>query len=277
MNSQSTSSSALARGCAVSFLLLSATPWVMGATKTEEHPPQISYDAASMEADVKTHMIHLKDVTITYGKMTVRADRALATAGDFKDSRWTFDGNVRINAVPRGNLRSDQAVVEFEDNQLKRATATGNPAEFDQTRDDSNIIARGHADQIVYEVGTGTIRLSKTPSCSRPAGCDAFVADGRDDIHAPVIVYSLRDEKVEASTAGGTDGRVHVTIAPGEGPRDGGATNKARPPQPDSGKPQPPPQSALPEGPAAQPSDGTNTTPPGPAVSAAAASSPLSP
>ncbi len=38
---------------------------------------------------------------------------------------------MRINADPRGNLRSDEAVVEFRDNQLVKATATGKPAEFE--------------------------------------------------------------------------------------------------------------------------------------------------
>jgi lipopolysaccharide transport protein LptA len=219
----------LVRTFGAALVFLGAAPFLTAASTTEELPPEISYDAASMDADVKTHVMHLKDVTITYGKMKVRADRALATAGDFKNSRWTFDGNVRINAVPRGNLRSDEAVVEFEDNQLKRATATGNPAEFDQTREDSNVIARGHADEIVYEVGAGTVRLSN----------DAWVTDGRNDIRGPVIVYSLREEHVEATTSPGTE-RVHVTIAPNEGPKgDGGGTNKPKSMQPDSGKAQP--------------------------------------
>src|SRR5579864_5011066 len=158
------------------------------ARAPEEHPAQVTYDARTMDADIKTHVMHLTDVTITYGKMTVKADRAFATAGDFKNSRWTFDGNVRINAEPRGNLKSDEAVVEFEDNQLKRATATGNPAEFDQKRADSDLVARGHAAQIVYEVGEGTVQLSN----------DAWITDGRNDISGPLIVYSLREEHVQA-------------------------------------------------------------------------------
>ena len=215
---------------------LAAAPGLEAAAKTEERPPDITYDASSMEVDYKTHMIHLKDVTITYGKMTVRADRALATANDFKDSRWTFTGDVRINAEQRGNLRSDEAVVEFENNQLKRATATGSPAEFDQKREDSNLITRGHAKQIVYDVGPATIRLSS----------DAWVSDGRDDIRSPVIVYDLRSEKVEATTPSGTDSRVHVTIAPNEAPKiDGAGSNK--PKGPDPGKPPAsPPQTAVP-------------------------------
>lgn len=215
---------------------LAAAPCLMAAAKTAERAPDITYDASAMEVDYKTHMIHLKDVTITYGKMTVRADRALATANDFKDSRWTFTGDVRINAEPRGNLRSDEAVVEFENNQLKRATATGNPAEFDQKREDSNFIARGHAKQIVYDVGPATIRLSN----------DAWVSDGHDDIRSPVIVYDLRAEKVEATASSGNDSRVHVTIAPNEAPKiDGAGSNKPKGPEP--AKPQPsPPQTAVP-------------------------------
>lgn len=205
--------------------------------KTEERPPEITYDASSMEADYKTHMMRLKDVTITYGKMTVRADRALATASDFKNSRWTFDGNVRINAEPRGNLRSDEAVVEFQDNQLRRATATGNPAEFDQKREDSNAVTHGHADQIVYDVGPGTVRLSS----ERNPDDRAWVSDGRSDIRSPVIVYNLREERVEATTSSGSSGsdtRVHVTIDPNEAPKiDSSGSNK--PKSPDPGKSQP--------------------------------------
>ena len=190
------------------------------ARAAEEHPAQVTYDAKTMDADIKTHVMHLTEVTITYGKMTVKADRAFATAGDFKNSRWTFDGNVRINAEPRGNLKSDEAVVEFEDNQLKRATATGNPAEFDQKREDSDQITRGHAKEIVYEVGAGTVRLSN----------DAWVADDKGVMTAPEITYDLRQERVEASTisGSGTGGPVHVTIPASETPKlDSKPDNKA--------------------------------------------------
>jgi len=44
-----------------------------------------------------------------------------------------------------------------------------------------------------------------------------------------VIVYSLREEHVEAITSPGTE-RVHVTIAPNEAPKaDGAGTNKPKP------------------------------------------------
>ena len=257
---------------AVAALALLSVASLGADAKTQERPPEITYDASSMEADYKTHMMRLKDVTIKYGKMTVRADRALATASDFKNSRWTFNGNVRIDAEPRGNLRSDEAVVEFHDNQLKRATATGNPAEFDQTREDSNAVTHGRADQIVYDVGPGTVRLS---SDHHPDD-RAWVSDGRSDIRSPVIVYNLREERVEATTASGAtsspDTRVHVTIDPNEGPKiDGGGTNK--PKSPDAPRPQSsPPQTAAP--PSAVPARPSSATAAGPAPAAASQPTP---
>lgn len=185
------------------------------AKADDSRPAEISYDASQMDADGKTHVMHLKDVTITYGSMTVRADRALATAGDFKNSRWTLNGNVRINAEPRGNLHSDEAIVEFQDNQLLRATATGSPAEFDQKRADSNIITHGKANEIVYEVGEGTVRLTS----------DAYISDGQNDISGPLLVYSLRDEKLQATTSPGTGERIRVTILPSDG-KSGGTKTK---------------------------------------------------
>jgi lipopolysaccharide transport protein LptA len=141
----------------------------------------ISYEAQSMNADVRTHVMHLEHLTLTAGNVTVKADRALASSSDFKNTRWTFDGNVRISADAQGNLRSDKAVVEFQDNQLKRATATGSPAEFDQKRANSDVVTRGRADEIVYEADPGTVRLS-----------NAYVTDGKNELQGPVIMYSVK-------------------------------------------------------------------------------------
>jgi lipopolysaccharide transport protein LptA len=202
--------------------------------------PQISWDAASVDGDFKTHMMHLKDVVIKYGTMTVRADEADATGTDFQNSHWTFEGNVRINAEPRGNLRSDQAVVEFRDNHLVKATVTGKPAEFEQKRADSDQITHGRADEIVYDVNDGTVRLSN----------DAWLSDGQNEISGPVLVYNLREEHVQATAAPGTGQRVHITI----NPRDNSTTSKPQP-APESNKPEPkpqptpPPQSAVPQNP----------------------------
>src|SRR5205823_8973381 len=48
-----------------------------------------------------------------------------------------FPYTTLFRSEQHGNLRSDQAVVEFRDNHIARATVTGKPAEFEQQRTDS--------------------------------------------------------------------------------------------------------------------------------------------
>jgi lipopolysaccharide transport protein LptA len=189
----------------------------------------ITVDAASSEVDYRTNMVVFSQVVISQGVMRVQADHAHASGLNFANSRWTFDGHVRIDAEPRGSLRADQAVVEFRDNHIARATATGKPAEFEQPRGDSPQLARGHADEIVYDVNEGTVRLSN----------DAWLTDGTNEISGPLLVYNIRAQRVQAAAQPGSDQRVHITIQP--------QTVPAAPPgkpHTDSGKtPAPNPQS----------------------------------
>jgi lipopolysaccharide transport protein LptA len=205
----------------------------------------VSVDAASSEVDYKSNTVVFKDVVISQGDMRVQAEHARATGLNFANSRWNFEGNVRINAEQHGNLRSDQAVVEFRDNHIARATITGKPAEFEQKRANSAQTARGHADQIFYDVSDGTVRLTD----------DAWLSDGQNEISGPLLVYNIREQRVQAVAAPGaaadTDQRVHISIAP-----HAGAAGKPDAGKPDAGKPEtettkplpkpppPPPESA---------------------------------
>lgn len=208
---------------------------VAGTPKSAASPfrgaGDIKIDAASFQVDYKSNTTVFNDVTISQGETSVQAERARATGLNLDDSKWTFEGKVRINAEGRGNMRSDLAVVEFRDNHILKATATGKPADFEQQRAGSDQIARGHADQIVYDVSDGTVRLSQ----------NAWVSDGRTQISGPLLVYDIRAEKVQAVTAPGTGQRVRITI-----PQAPGASKdpvSSAPPTPDTGKPQATPQS----------------------------------
>ena len=161
-------------------------------------------DAASSEVDYRTNQVVFSKVVISQGAMRVQADHAHASGLNFANSRWTFDGHVRIEAEPRGSLRADQAVVEFRDNHIVRATANGKPAEFEQPRADSPQMARGHADEIVYDVTEGTVRLSN----------DAWLSDGTNEISGPLLVYNIRAQRVQAAAQSGSDQRVHIIIQP---------------------------------------------------------------
>src|SRR6516164_6312664 len=152
--------------------LIAGGAWAVQVLAAAGPPAPMAAAAASSEVDYRTNMVVFSQVVISQGAMRVQADHAHASGLNFANSRWTFDGHVRIDAEPRGSLRSDQAIVEFRDNRILRATANGKPAEFEQPRGDSQQMARGHADEIVYDVSEGTVRLSN----------DAWLSDGVNEI-----------------------------------------------------------------------------------------------
>jgi lipopolysaccharide transport protein LptA len=164
---------------------------------------KLPIDVASSKVDYKGDSVVFQDVVITQGDTRVQADHARATGLDnFDNSRWVFDGNVRINGEQHGSLKSDQAVVEFRNKYIAKATVTGNPAEFEQKRADTDEIARGRAHEIVYNVNDGTIRLSN----------DAWVSDGHTEVSGQEIVYSIREQRLQAAAKPGSDDKVHIVI-----------------------------------------------------------------
>jgi len=211
----------------------------------------VSLDAASSEIDARTNALVFRNVVISQGNMRVQADHAHATGLNFANSRWAFEGNVRIDAEQHGNLRSDQAVVEFKNNHIARATITGKPAEFEQKRANSDQLARGHADQILYDVNDGTVKLTD----------DAWLSDGQNEISGPLLVYNIREQQIQAvaapNAAAGSDQRVHISIAPhasGSGKPEPAKPETAKPAaprpkgqKPDAARPQPKQPAAAPE------------------------------
>src|SRR6185437_10530344 len=183
----------------------------LGAAAAEKKPGPsqsgIRGDSKSSEIGHKNHTIDYTKVKITQDDVTVQADRAHA-AGDPQDkSEWTFEGNVRVDSEQRGSLHSDHAVVEIQNNRLARITVNGMPAEFEQKRAGTDQVTRGHAEEIVYNVSDGIVQLSR----------DAWLSlDAHNQISSALLVYDMRGQKLKASTPSGTDGRVHMTITPGD-------------------------------------------------------------
>jgi len=205
-----------------------ATPAPTAAAPLGSRQLPITVDAASSEVDYRTNTVVFSEVVISQGATRIQADHAHASGLNFANSRWTFDGHVRIDAAPSGSLRSDQAVVEFRDNRIVRATASGKPAQFEQQRSDSQQMARGHADEIVYDVSDGTVRLSS----------DAWLSDGANEISGPLLVYNIRAQRVQAATQAGTDQRVHITIQPQSVPAPAPAKPRSEPGKPPPSTPQ---------------------------------------
>lgn len=195
------------RNLAPVLALLLAAPFMPAAGQDRSSLP-IVLDAESFDFDYKSKTIVYKDVIITQGDIRVQAQRARNAGGangvNFENARWTFEGGVEIHVEKQGSLSSDQAVVDFQDNRLAKATITGRPAQFQQKRSDTQGIARGRAGEIVYEVGAGTVRLAN----------EAWLSDGRTEISGALIVYNIRAEQVEAAAKPGEKERVRIIIGP---------------------------------------------------------------
>jgi lipopolysaccharide transport protein LptA len=181
---------------------LAAPPPDLGELSLGSQPVKLV--ATASELDLPTKTGSFTNITITQGPLKLQADHAHGNYPvDFSDSRWTFEGHVRMDAEQRGSLRADQSVVEFKDTRIARATATGKPAEFEQARADSQPPAHGHANEIVYDVTNGTLRLSG----------DAWLAEGQNEISSAEITYNIRTQHVQAANSPGS-GQVHITVTP---------------------------------------------------------------
>lgn len=191
--------------CLTAMVALAATVAPRGpATASPARQQPIIVDAAFSHVDYQTGAATFKDIMVVQGDTRLTAERAQATGLSFRDSRWTFSGNVVISAQRRGTLRSDQAVVEIRVNRIAVVTATGHPALFEQQRAHSPKEVHGHARSIVYNAKEDTARLSG----------DAWLADGRNEISAPLLVYNFRDETMQAASPGGRRS-VHITLPQG--------------------------------------------------------------
>ena len=181
-----------------------------------------------MDVNYKTRTVVYRQVVISQGNIIVRADRARTTMGQGQhNSQWTLQGNVHIQAPPRGSLSAERAVVSVLGSRITRATVSGNPAQFTQ-QSKAGKPAQGHAEQIVYDLNKGTVQLSG----------DAWLSDGRNQMSAPMLTYDVLKERIKGSSPG-NGGRVHITITPRAPPSGKKALMRKLPPAP-SPKPTPP-------------------------------------
>ncbi len=189
---------------------------------TTPHGP-INFDAARLVVDYRTQHAVLEKVVISQGDLRVTADRAEAADLNSDDSRWTFTGNVHISSGQLGDLKSDSATVEFRNGVMQSALATGRPAEFEQTDSKSGVPAHGHANMIEYTASNDTVRLTQ----------DASLEYGENQrITAPVLVYDIREQKLQAAGAATPGGRVHITTVPKKAGLQGPTRRSPRGPAP---------------------------------------------
>ncbi len=161
----------------------------------------ITVEADSSDFDYRNSVLVFRNVRITQGDARVEAEQATATGLEFENSRWLFEGSVRIS-VADGRLESDRASVRFVNNEIEGAEVAGSPARFRQQQDGR--LAEGRAERIDYDLGSQRVRLSG----------DAWLSDGRNEISGTRLVYGLREQRVLAEAADQGGQPVRITIQP---------------------------------------------------------------
>lgn len=198
----------LAESLAAALILLgAAAPQAIAATASVTgagengctEPVRVKSD--NIDADYKQNNVDLRNVDISQCDVRVRAKTARAKGLNTADAHWNFNGDVRIDVENRGNLRANEAQVEFRDNQISKLNITGTPAEFEQKRKD-DAMARGHAQEIEYDVTGGTVRLAN----------NAWLTDGRIDLKCAQIFYDIRQQAAKCPAQPGSGQRVEFTI-----------------------------------------------------------------
>jgi len=120
----------------------------------------------------------------------------------------TYSGNVIIEQGTM-KLQAASLVAQLNKNkQISTITAAGSPAKFQQQVDTTKGVARGEAQQIIYNAETGIINLNG----------NAYLYQDGASIRSNTIRYSMNKGDVEATgnsnNTGSSKGRVQIIIPP---------------------------------------------------------------
>ena len=163
----------------------------------------ISLDADATDYDGKNSMLMFEGLRLTQGSIGVQADRGLASKLDFEDSVWQFTGNVIID-TENGRIECDVADLKFAGHRLELATITGTPATFRLQREGSDDPTYAEAQRLDYDFSEGVIEFSG----------DAVITEGGNQISSHYLVYNIREQRINAQSAGDGEPRVKITYTP---------------------------------------------------------------
>jgi len=205
----------------LSALLLATLGATASAADLVRPGEEFNWDAKVVTSDFRTDTLEISgDVRVTQGPMSIEAGAAKAKDVRSQNSRWTFENSVHI-VTSEAELQSDSASAAVVGGQLARARAQGSPAQFAQRGGRSDGQVRGRAGVIEYDFAAGVVTLTD----------NVWFSNGKDEFRGDVVIYNVRDERVQINPGG--QGRVRGIIRP----RQGTAATAPAPTQP-----QPPPQ-----------------------------------
>jgi lipopolysaccharide transport protein LptA len=199
---------------AAATLLALLQPCVGSAASERLSADEIDLTADLVTSDQRKDIHELSgNVRISQGEMSMEADKATANAMQTDHAHWTFDRSVRIKTAD-ANLTSDSASATFVNGQIAAAIAKGTPATFEQRNSTADKRVRGRANNIEYDFGKGTVKLTD----------NVWFSQGGNEFRGDTLIYYVREERVVMNPGGKEPGRVNITIRP----RSSGANKPAK-------------------------------------------------
>lgn len=195
-----------ARACGA-LLILITSQGANAATTAPSLDAELSWSADVLTSDFRSNTLDLNgNVRVTQGTMSIEAQSAKARDMRGDSGRWTFENGVHIRSA-EADLQSNLATAEVVDGRIADARVEGTPARFEQIGGTANRQVRGRAGVIEYDVGTGVVKLTN----------QVWFSNGKDEFRGDVVIYSVRDERVQINP-GGSSNRVRGIIRPNQEP-----------------------------------------------------------
>ncbi|MEM7505083.1 MAG: lipopolysaccharide transport periplasmic protein LptA [Pseudomonadota bacterium] len=163
----------------------------------------ISLDADATDYDGKSSMLMFEGLRLTQGNIGVQADKGLASKLDFEDAVWQFTGNVVID-TENGHIECDTADLRFSGHQLTLASITGSPASFTLQREGVDEVTEAQAGRLTYDFAAGIVEFAD----------DAVITEGGNQISSDYLVYNIKEQRINAQSAGEGQPRVKITYTP---------------------------------------------------------------
>lgn len=160
---------------------------VAGALSGQEPSGDLAVEADSVTFDAQNGSSVFKQLSVSDGTLSIRANEGSATDGEGDERTWQFTGAVEIQFAT-AMIIAERATFRSATGQLTGGEVIGHPVAFEAMQTESRTAFRGAAGRISYDRSTGVVA----------AGDGASFAYDNMRVQNCNWTYSLSDGAYEA-------------------------------------------------------------------------------
>ena len=142
---------------------------------------------------IENQNLYFEDVSLRKNDLNINSDDASIKDINSGKTVFTFSGNVKVTSEIV-IIKCDQAILEFEENELINARFVGELSSFQQFDDKRELIASGTAEVFEYNHNSNILRM-KT---------NAWVDNGSNEVSGNLITYNLVKRNIIADSENGS-------------------------------------------------------------------------